>query len=112
MVEEEMLVKATNKVGTQIYYLGHFAMQALDRTKLPDKDARQNQFLESINICLDNGHRVRNKRQTTARTSSSNKCQESSTSKKSSVTPLAKKSKLNLKQPLIHLQRRIFQKSH
>jgi hypothetical protein len=42
MVEEEMLVKSSNKVGTPIYYLGHFAMQALDRTKLPDKDARQN----------------------------------------------------------------------
>jgi hypothetical protein len=26
IVEEEMLVKATNKVGTQIYYLGQFAM--------------------------------------------------------------------------------------
>jgi hypothetical protein len=91
MVEEEMLVKATNKVGTQIYYLGHFAMQALDRTKLPDKDARQNQFQESINIPSDNGHRVRNKRHNTARTSSSNKRQESSASKKSSVTPSTKK---------------------
>jgi hypothetical protein len=36
MVEEEMLVKASNKVGTPIYFLGHFAMQALDRTKLPN----------------------------------------------------------------------------
>jgi hypothetical protein len=91
MAEEKMLVKATNKVGTQIYYLGHFVMQALDRTKLPDKDARQNQFLQSIKICSDNGYRVRNRRQNTARTSSSNKRQESSTSKKSSVTPSAKK---------------------
>jgi hypothetical protein len=101
MVEEEMLVKASNKVGTPMYYLGHFAMQALDRTKLPDKDARQNQFLESIKIRSDNGHRVRNKRQNTARTSSSNKRPESSASekgsKKSSVTPSAKKSKLNPK---------------
>jgi hypothetical protein len=104
MVEKEMLVKASNKVGTPIYYLGHFAMEALDRTKLPDKDARQNQFLESINIRSDNGHRVRNKRQTTARISSSNKCQESSASKKgskkSSVTPSAKKSKPNPNPPL------------
>jgi hypothetical protein len=92
MVEEKMLVKATNKVGTQIYYLGHFAMQALKRTKLPDKDARQNKFLESIAICSDNRHRNRrNKRQSTARTSSSNKRQESSASKKSSVTPSTKK---------------------
>jgi hypothetical protein len=62
MVEEEMLVKASNKVGTPIYYLGHLAMQLLGRTKLPDKDARQDQFLESIKILSDNGHRVRNKR--------------------------------------------------
>jgi hypothetical protein len=41
MVEKEMLVKATNKVGTPIYYLGTFAMQALDRTKITDVDARQ-----------------------------------------------------------------------
>jgi hypothetical protein len=40
MVEKEMLVKATNKVGTLIYYLGKFAMQALDRTKIKDVDAR------------------------------------------------------------------------
>jgi hypothetical protein len=99
-----MLVKETNKVGTQIYYLGYFAMQALDRTKLPDKDARQNQFLESINIRSDNGHRVRNNRQNITRTSSSNKRPEPSASKKgskkSSVTPSAKKSKLNPKLPL------------
>jgi hypothetical protein len=91
MVEKEMLVKATNKVETPIYYLGQFAMLALDRIKVPDVDARQNQFLESIKICSDNGYRVRNKRQNTARTSSSNKRQESSASKKgskkSSVTP-------------------------
>jgi hypothetical protein len=91
MVEEEMLVKASNKVGTLICYLGHFAMQALDRTKLPDKDARQNQFQESIKIRSDNGHRVRNKRQNTARTSSNNMRQEPLASNKSSFTPLAKK---------------------
>jgi hypothetical protein len=74
-------------------------MQALDRTKITDVDARQNKFLESINIRSDNGHRFRNKRQATARTSSNNKRQESSASKKgskkSSVTPSAKKSKPN-----------------
>jgi hypothetical protein len=104
MVEKEMLVKATNKVGTPIYYLGNFAMQVLDRTKITDVDARQNKFVESIKIGFDNGYRVRNKRQATARTSSSNKRQESSASKKgskkSSVTPSAKKSKLNPNPPL------------
>jgi hypothetical protein len=48
-------------------------------------------YQASINICSDNGHRVRNKRQATARTSFNNKQQESSTSKKSSVTPSATK---------------------
>jgi hypothetical protein len=92
MVEEKMLVKATNKVGTEIYYLEHFAMQSLQR---------YNQFLESITICSDNGYRVRNKRQNTARTSISNKRQESSASKKSSVTPSAKKkARIDLKPSL------------
>jgi hypothetical protein len=104
MVEKEMLVKATNKVGTLIYYLGKFAMQALDRTKITDVDARQNKFLESTKIRSDNRYRVRNKRQATARTSSNNKQQESSASKKgskkSSVTPSAKKSKPNPNPPI------------
>jgi hypothetical protein len=104
MAEKEMLVRATNKVGTPIYYLGKFAMQALDRTKITDVDARQNKFLESIKIHSDNGYRVRNKRQSTARTSSNNKRQESSASKKgskkSSVTPSAKKSKPNPNPPI------------
>jgi hypothetical protein len=100
MVEKRLLVKTTNKVKTEIYYLGHFAMQALDRTKLPDKDARQDEYQESITIRQDNRFRVRNNRQNITRTSSSNKQQESSASKKSSVTPSAKKSKLNPKPPL------------
>jgi hypothetical protein len=54
-------------------------------------DSRPDKYQDSINICSDNGHRVRNKRQATAKTSSINKQQESSTSKKSSVTPSAAK---------------------
>jgi hypothetical protein len=91
MEEEKMLVKATNKVGTKVYYLGNFDRQSLQRDKLPNVDSRPNKYQESINIRSDNGHRVRNKRQATARTSSNNKQQESSISKKSSVTPLATK---------------------
>jgi hypothetical protein len=104
MVEKEIRVRATNKVGTPIYYLGKVAMQALDLTKITDVDARQNKFLESINIFSDNRYRVRNKRQATARTSANNKRQESSASKKgpkkSSVTPSAKKSKPNPNPPI------------
>jgi hypothetical protein len=94
-----MLIKTINKVKTEIYYLGHFVMQSLHREKVPDVDVRQNQFLESINICSDNGFRVRNTRQNTARTSSI-KRQELPSSKKISVTPSAKKSKFNPKLPL------------
>jgi hypothetical protein len=38
MVEKCLLIKTTNKVKTEIYYLGHFAMQALHRKKLPHKE--------------------------------------------------------------------------
>jgi hypothetical protein len=100
MVEKRLLVKTTNKVKTEIYYLGHFAMQLLHRDKVPDVDVRQNQYLESITIRSDNGYRVRNKRQNTARTSSSNKRQELSASKKSSVTPLATKARTDPNPPL------------
>jgi hypothetical protein len=78
MVEEKMLVKATNKVGTEVYYLGNFGMQSLQRDKIPNVDSRPDKYQKSINIRSDNGFRVRNKRQTTTKTSSSNKRQESS----------------------------------
>jgi uncharacterized protein YukE len=104
MLEEKMLVEATNKVGTEIYYLGHFAMQLLQRDKVPNMDSRPDKYQESITICSDNGFRVRNKRQDKARTSSNNKRQESSASKKGSkkisVTPSAKKSKPNPHPPV------------
>jgi hypothetical protein len=58
MVEELLLVEATNKIGTVIYYLGHFAMQALDRDKVLDVDTRQDKYIESIAICSENGFRV------------------------------------------------------
>jgi hypothetical protein len=89
--EETMLVKATNKVGTEVYFLGHFGRQSLQRDKVPNVDSRPDKYHESINIRSDNGHRVRNKRQATARTSFNNNQQESSTTKKSSVTPSAAK---------------------
>jgi hypothetical protein len=104
MMEERMLVKATNKVETEVHYLGNFGMEVLHRVKLPNVDSRPDKYQESITLCSDNGFRVRNKRQDTARTSSNNKRQESSASKKgskkSSVTPSAKKSKPNPNSPV------------
>jgi hypothetical protein len=91
MVETKMLVNATNKVGTEVYYLGNFGRQSIARYNLPNVDSRPEQYQASINIQTDNGHRVINKRQATARTSINNKRQESSTEKKSSVTPSATK---------------------
>jgi hypothetical protein len=99
---KRLLVKTTNKVRTEIHYLGHFAMQLLHRDKIPHvDDTRQNQFLESITIRSENGFRVRNNRQNITRTSSSNKRQEPSASKKGSVTPSAtKKARTGPKPPL------------
>jgi hypothetical protein len=100
MVEKRLLVKTTNKVEREIYYLGHFAMQALHRDKVPHKDSRQAKYLDSIAIRTENGPRFRNNRHNVTRTSSSNKRQEPSAPKKRDVTPSAKKSKLNPKLPL------------
>jgi hypothetical protein len=56
---EHMLVKSTYKVGTEIYYLGHFnTMQTIHRDKVPHVDTRQDKYLESITICSDNGYLV------------------------------------------------------
>jgi hypothetical protein len=75
------MVITTNKVGTEVYYLGNFGRQSLQRFNLPNVDYKPDQYQASIIICADNGHRVRNKRQATARTSSDNKQQESLTKK-------------------------------
>jgi hypothetical protein len=44
MVEEKMLVKATNKVGTEVYYLGNFGRQSIARYNLPNVDSRPEQY--------------------------------------------------------------------
>jgi hypothetical protein len=114
MVKKLLLVKATNKVRTETYYLGHFAMQALSRDKVPDVDIKQNTYLESITIRTENGHRFRNNRHNITRTSTINKQQElsASASKKNRVTPSAKKSKLNPKRPLFSSDKESSKKSH
>jgi hypothetical protein len=82
MVKEKMLIIATNKVGTEVYFLGNFGRQTLQRDNLPNVDYRPDQYQDSIVIRSDNRHRVRNKRQATARTSFINKQQEPSTKKR------------------------------
>jgi hypothetical protein len=44
MVEEKMLIIATNKVGTEVYFLGNFGRQSLQRNKLPNMDYRPDQY--------------------------------------------------------------------
>jgi hypothetical protein len=101
MVEAKMLIIATNKVGTEVYYLGNFGRQSLRRFQLPNVDYRPDQYQASIIIRADNRGSVRNKRQATARTSFDNKQQESFTKKKSSITPSAtKKAKINANPPV------------
>jgi hypothetical protein len=93
MVEELLLVKTTNKVGTEIYYLGF-------RNRVSDVDTRQDKYIESITILSETGFRVINSRHNATRASTS-KRQEPSASKEISVKPSAKKKAgTNPKQPL------------
>jgi hypothetical protein len=98
-----MFIIATNKVGTEVYYLGNFGRQSIQRFDLPNVDYKPDQYQESIVIRTDNGYRVRNKRQATARTSLDNKQQESLTKKKGSITPSATSTK---KSSVTHPQQR------
>jgi hypothetical protein len=50
MVETKMLITATNKVGTEVYYLGNFGRQSLRRHNLPNVDNKPDQYQESIVI--------------------------------------------------------------
>jgi hypothetical protein len=61
MVETNMLIIATNKVGTEVYYLGYFGRQSIARWHLPNVDSRPDQYQASINIRTDKGHRVKQK---------------------------------------------------
>jgi hypothetical protein len=79
MVEAKMIIIATNKVGTEVYYLGNFGRQSLQRFNLPNEDYKPDQYQHSIVIRSNNGHIVRDKRQATARTSFDAKQQESLT---------------------------------
>jgi hypothetical protein len=78
MVQERMILQANNKVGTAIYYMGHFGMEVLGHRAIPDYDTRQDTYIESITICSENGHRVINSRQRAP----TNKRQEQSAKKK------------------------------
>jgi hypothetical protein len=62
ILEAGMIIKTKNRIGTEQFYLGHFGMEALQRSTIPDIDNRPNNFLESITLRTENGHQLINKR--------------------------------------------------
>jgi hypothetical protein len=89
MEAEEMLQKTTNNLGSEVYYLGAFAMWLLGRKQAPDPDSKPAEYLASINSHLDNGTKAANARKSEKqlkRAASPTAKQASSTTVK--VTPL------------------------
>jgi hypothetical protein len=62
MLEAKMIIKKKNRIGTEQFYLGHFGMEALQRSTIPDIDNRPNNFLESITLRIENGNQLINER--------------------------------------------------
>jgi hypothetical protein len=60
MIEAKMIIKTKNRIDTEQFYLGHFGMEALQRSTIPDIDNRPNNFLESITLRIDNGNQLIN----------------------------------------------------
>jgi hypothetical protein len=62
MVQAQMIIMATDRNGTEQFYLGHFGMEALKRSTIPDINNRPNEYLESItSTSLDRQGRQTNK---------------------------------------------------
>jgi hypothetical protein len=59
---EMMLQKTTNNLGSEVYYLGKFAMNLLERKQTPDTDTRPTEYQASIATHLENGTRAANAR--------------------------------------------------
>jgi hypothetical protein len=55
MLEAGMIIKTKDKIGTEQFYLGHFGMEALQQSTIPDINNRPNKFLESITLRTENG---------------------------------------------------------
>jgi hypothetical protein len=58
MVQAQMIAMATNRNGTEQFYLGHFGMEALKQSTIPDISNRPNEYLESITLLNDNGYQM------------------------------------------------------
>jgi topoisomerase IA-like protein len=62
MVEAKMIIKTKDKINTEQFYLGHFGMEALQRSTIPDINNRPNNFMESITLRTENGLQLINER--------------------------------------------------
>jgi hypothetical protein len=62
ILEAKMIIKTKNRISTEQFYLGHFGMEALQRSTIPDIGNRPNNFLESITLRIENGHQLINER--------------------------------------------------
>jgi hypothetical protein len=91
MVQVQMIIMATDRNGTEQFYLGHFGMEALKRSTIPDMNNRPNEYLEFITLCNDNGYQMINDR--AARLKATKK-RESLAKTSTKVTPTQKRKKL------------------
>jgi hypothetical protein len=60
MVQAEMIIKTKNRIGTEQFYLGHFGMEALKQSTIPEINNRPNEYLESITLRNENGNKMIN----------------------------------------------------
>jgi hypothetical protein len=88
METEMMLQKATNNLGSDVYYLGEFAMHLLQCTQIPDTNTRPTEYQASITTHLENGTRAANKRQS-ERSDRQQKKRDSLTTQLPVVSPAA-----------------------
>jgi hypothetical protein len=58
MVQAEMITKTKNRISTEQFYLGHFGMEALEQSTIPDINNRPNNYLESITLRNENGNQM------------------------------------------------------
>jgi hypothetical protein len=62
MLEAKMIIKTKDKIGAEQFYLGHFGMEALQQSTIPDINNRPNNFLESTTLRTKNGLQLINER--------------------------------------------------
>jgi hypothetical protein len=89
MLQAEMIIKTKNRIGTEQFYLGHFGMEALQRSTIPDINNRPTNYLESITLRNDNGNQMINDRRNAK--DNATKKRESPAKTSTKVTPTQKR---------------------